>query len=40
MVMMVMINLKQAKLMNEENWVKIETTEMRKNVKKKKKTAE
>ena len=30
-----MINLYQAKLMNEENWVNIETTEMRKNVKKK-----
>ena len=35
MVIMVMINLNQAKLMNEENWVEIETTEMRKNVKKK-----
>ena len=34
MVIMVMINLNQAKLINEENWVKIETTEMRKNVKK------
>ena len=32
---MVMINLYQAKLMNEENWVDIETTEMRKNVNKK-----
>ena len=30
-----MINLYQAKLMNEENWIEIETTEMRKNVKKK-----
>ena len=29
----VMINLYKAKLMNEENWVDIETTEMRKNVK-------
>ena len=28
-----MINLYKAKLMNEENWVDIETTEMRKNVK-------
>ena len=28
-----MINLYKAKLMNEENWVVIETTEMRKNVK-------
>ena len=36
MVIMVMINFNQAKLMNEENWVEIETTEMRKNVKKKK----
>ena len=35
MVIMVMINLNQAKLMNEENWVKNETTEMRKNVKNK-----
>ena len=35
MVIMVMINLNQAKLMNEENWVEIETTEMKKNVKKK-----
>ena len=32
MVSMVMINVNQAKLMNEENWVEIE---MRKNVKKK-----
>ena len=32
---MVMINLNQAKLMNEENWVETETTEMRKNVKEK-----
>ena len=32
---MMMINLNQAKLMNEENWIKIETTEMRKNVKEK-----
>ena len=32
---MVMINLYKAKLMNEENWVEIGTTEMRKNVKKK-----
>ena len=32
---MVMVNLNQTKLMNEENWVEIETTEMRKNVKKK-----
>ena len=32
MVIMVMINLNQA---NEENWVEIKTTEMRKNVKKK-----
>ena len=31
---MVMINLHQVKLMNEENWVEIETTEIRKNVKK------
>ena len=31
---MVMANLFQAKLMNEENWIEIETTEMRKNVKK------
>ena len=30
-----MINLYQATLMNEENWIEIETTEMRKNVKKK-----
>ena len=30
---MVIINLYKAKLMNEENWVEIETTEMRKNVK-------
>ena len=30
---MVMINLYKAKLMNEENWVDIETTGMRKNVK-------
>ena len=39
---MVMLNLNQAKLMNEENWTKIETTEMRNNVKKKtkKKTEE
>ena len=39
---MQMINLNQGKLMNEENWVDIETTEMRKNVKKKdkKKTEE
>ena len=29
-----MINFNQAKLMTEENWVEIETTEMRKNVKK------
>ena len=35
MVIMVMINLNQAKLMNDENLVEIETTEMRKNVKKK-----
>ena len=35
MVIMVMININQTKLMNEENWVEIETTEMRKNVKKK-----
>ena len=37
---MVMIHLNQAKLMNEENWVKIETTEMSNSVKKemKKKT--
>ena len=42
MVIMVMININQTKLMNEENWVEIETTEMRKNVKKKakKKTEE
>ena len=33
---MVMENLNQAKLMNEENWTKIETTDMRKNVRKKK----
>ena len=33
---MVMVNLNQAKLMNEEfNLTEIETTEMRKNVKKK-----
>ena len=32
---MVMINLYQVKLMKEENWVEIETTEIRKNVKKK-----
>ena len=31
---MVIINLNQAKLMNEDNWIEIETTEMRKNVKK------
>ena len=30
---MVMISLYKAKLINEENWVEIETTEMRKNVK-------
>ena len=30
-----MVNLYQAKLKNEENWVEIETTEMMKNVKKK-----
>ena len=30
-----MVNLNQTKLMNEENWVEIETMEMRKNVKKK-----
>ena len=30
---MVMINLYKAKLMNDGNWVEIETTEMRKNVK-------
>ena len=30
-----MINSNQAKLMNEEKWVEIKTTEMRKNVKKK-----
>ena len=35
MVIMVMIKINQTKLMNEENWVEIETTEMRKNVKKK-----
>ena len=35
MVIMVMINLNQAKLMNDENLFEIETTEMRKNVKKK-----
>ena len=29
---MVMINFYKAKLMNEENWVEIETTEMRKNL--------
>ena len=29
------MNLNQAKLMNEENWVETETTEMRKNMKKK-----
>ena len=29
------MNLNQAKLMNEENWVDTKTTEMRKNVKKK-----
>ena len=32
---MAMINLYKAKLMNEENWVEIGTTEMRMNVKKK-----
>ena len=32
---MVMMNLNQAKLMNEENWIETETTEMRKNVKEK-----
>ena len=37
MVIMVIINFNQAKLINEENWVEIETTEMRKNVKKKEK---
>ena len=31
---MVMIHLNQAKLMNEENWVEIETTERSNNVKK------
>ena len=31
---MVIINLNQAKLMNEENWIETETTEMRKNEKK------
>ena len=35
MVIMVMIHLHQAKLINEENWVEVETTEMKKNVKKK-----
>ena len=35
MVNLVMINLNQAKRMNEENWIETETTEMRKNVKKK-----
>ena len=35
MVIMVMINLNQAKLMNEKNWVENWTTVMRKNVKKK-----
>ena len=35
MVNLVMINLNHAKLMNEENWIEIETTEMRKNVQKK-----
>ena len=29
------MNLNQAKLMNEENWVETEATEMRKNMKKK-----
>ena len=32
---MVIMNLNQAKLMNKENWVETETTEMKKNMKKK-----